>query len=182
VPVLVHSDFNRPFILYTDAFKEGLGAILAQKGQDKRIHPISFISYKNNCHERNYPITDLKGLAVFWAVKKLKRYFRKILFTIITDHSVLKYIFTKEEIPEERRERWMIYLQQFDFKIEHRAGKKMPHVNYLSRLPLEQPMIHHPEKLTEETFVDQICISRKVKYIMAFIYNAYGPWMSVRTD
>src|SRR6266542_16793 len=72
VPVLVHPDFNRPFILYTKASKEGLGAILAQEGQDKRIHPVTFISYKNNCHERNYPITDLEGLAVFWAVKKLK--------------------------------------------------------------------------------------------------------------
>ncbi len=34
----------------------------------------------------------------------------------------------------------------------------------------------------EETFVGQICVSRKVKYMMAFIYNAYGPWMSVRID
>ncbi len=153
MPVLVHSDFNRPFILYTDVSKEGLGAILAQEGRDKRIHPVTFISYKNNHHERNYPITDLKRLAVFWVVKKLKRYLRGILFTIIMDHSALKYIFTKEEISEGRRGRWMIYFQQFDFKIEYRIGKKMPHVDYLSRSPLEQPMIHHPEKPTEEIFI-----------------------------
>ena len=65
VPVLVHSDFNQPFILYTNASKKGLGAILVQKGQDKRIHPVMFISYKNNRHERNYSITDLEGLAIF---------------------------------------------------------------------------------------------------------------------
>ncbi len=76
----------------------------------------------------------------------------------------------------------MIYLQQFDFKIEHRAGKKMLHIDYLSRSPLEQPMIHHPEEPTEETFVEQVCVSRRIKYVMAFIYNAYRLWMSVRTD
>ena len=76
----------------------------------------------------------------------------------------------------------MIYLQQFDFKIEHKVGKKMSHVDYLSRSLLEQPMIHHPEEPTEETFVDQVYMSRKVKYAIAFIYNAYGPWMLVRTD
>ena len=175
VPVLAYPDFNQPFILYTDASKEGLEAILAQEGADKRIHPVTFILYKNNCHERNYPITDLEGLAVFWVIKKLKRYLRGTPFTIVTDHSALKYIFTKEEIPEGRRGQWMIYLQQFNFRIEHRAGKKMPHVDYLSRSPLEQPMIHHLEELTEETFVGQVCVSRKIKYVMAFIYNAYGP-------
>ncbi len=76
----------------------------------------------------------------------------------------------------------MIYLQQFDFKIKHRAGKKIPHVDYLSRSLIEQPMIHHPEELTEETFVDQVCISRKAKYVIAFIYNTYRSWMSIRTD
>ena len=58
----------------------------------------------------------------------------------------------------------------------------MPYVDYLSRLPLEQPMIHHSEELTKETFVGQVCLSRKVKYVIAFIYNAYRLWMSVRTD
>ncbi len=58
----------------------------------------------------------------------------------------------------------------------------MPYVDYLSRLPLERPMVYHPEELTEETFVRQVCVSRRTKYVMAFIYNAYGPWMSVKTD
>ena len=58
----------------------------------------------------------------------------------------------------------------------------MSHVNYLSRVPVEQPMIYHPEKPTEETFVGQICISRKAKYAMTFIYNIYGSWMSVKID
>ncbi len=43
-------------------------------------------------------------------------------------------------------------------------------------------MINHPEKPIEETFVGQICVFRKAKYVMVFIYNAYGSWMSVRTD
>ena len=58
----------------------------------------------------------------------------------------------------------------------------MSHVDYLSRSPIEQPMIHHPEELTKETFIDQVYLSRKAKYVMTFIYNAYESWMSVKTD
>jgi len=43
-------------------------------------------------------------------------------------------------------------------------------------------LINHPEEPIEETFVSQMCIFRKVKYVMAFIYNAYGFWMLIRTD
>ncbi len=98
--ILAHFDFNKPFILYTDVSKEGFKAILTQERLDKKIHPVTFISYKNNCHERNYLIINLKGLIVFWAVKRLKRYLRGIPFTIVTDYLALKYIFTKNEILE----------------------------------------------------------------------------------
>ena len=58
----------------------------------------------------------------------------------------------------------------------------MPHVDYLFRSPVEQSILYHPEESTENIFVGQICLSRKAKYVMVFIYNVYGPWMSVRID
>ena len=67
----------------------------------------------------------------------------------------------------------MIYLQQFNIKIKHRVGKKIPHVDYLFRSPVEHQILHEPKESMEEIFVGQVCLSRKAKYIMAFIYNAY---------
>ena len=51
----------------------------------------------------------------------------------------------------------------------------MPHVNYLSRSLVDHQILHKPEELTEETFVGQICLSKKAKYMIAFIYNTYEP-------
>ena len=39
-PVLAYPDYERPFILYTDTFYEGLGFILAQEGLDGKEHPV----------------------------------------------------------------------------------------------------------------------------------------------
>ena len=41
-PVLVFPDFHKPFLLETDASKEGLGVVLSQKQSDGRYHPITF--------------------------------------------------------------------------------------------------------------------------------------------
>ena len=43
-PVLVFPDFNKPFLLETDVSKQGLGAVLSQKQDDGRYHPIAFSS------------------------------------------------------------------------------------------------------------------------------------------
>ena len=43
-PVLAFPDFQKPFLLETDASGKGLGAILSQKQDNGRYHPVAYAS------------------------------------------------------------------------------------------------------------------------------------------
>ena len=43
-PVLSFPDFKKPFLLETDASRKGLGAVLSQKQDDDRYHPVAYAS------------------------------------------------------------------------------------------------------------------------------------------
>ncbi|CAB5126555.1 unnamed protein product [Rhizophagus irregularis] len=63
-PILSHPNFEKEFILITDASADGLGAILAQKNDKDKEVVIAYASRSTNKTERNYPITDLECLAI----------------------------------------------------------------------------------------------------------------------
>ena len=63
-PVVAYPNFDKPFVLYTDASGEGVGAVLHQKGDDRRERIIACISRTYNKHEKKYPITEQECLAV----------------------------------------------------------------------------------------------------------------------
>ena len=42
--VLAFPDFKKPFLLETDASGKGLGAVLSQKQDDGRYHPVAYAS------------------------------------------------------------------------------------------------------------------------------------------
>ena len=44
-PVLAFTDYTKDFLLETDASKEGLGAVLSQKQEDRRFHPVAYGSW-----------------------------------------------------------------------------------------------------------------------------------------
>lgn len=133
-PILQYPDFEKPFVLYTDASGTGLGAVLSQIDDEKRERVIAYASRSLNKAESNYGITDQECLAVVWAVKHFEQYLGLLPFKIVTDHSALKFLQTAE-MPKGRRARWIMYLQQFKFEITHRPGKENSNADALSRIP-----------------------------------------------
>jgi hypothetical protein len=85
-----------------------------------------------NKAEKNYPITDQECLAVIWAVKHYQHYLGLKPFTLVTDHSALKWLQTSK-LPKGRRARWVMELQQYEFEIKHRPGKHNANADALSR-------------------------------------------------
>ena len=68
MPVLVFPNFNKPFLLETDASKEGLGAVVSQKQSDGRYHPVSFGSHSLTPSEKNYHSSKLEFLMLKWSI------------------------------------------------------------------------------------------------------------------
>ncbi len=62
--ILQYSDFEKPFILFTDISKIGLRAVLSQLDNEEKERVIAYASRSLNSAEQNYPITELECLAV----------------------------------------------------------------------------------------------------------------------
>ena len=67
-PILAFPDFNKPFLLETDASRRGLGAVLSQKQADGQYHPIAYASRVMNETEQRYHSNKQEFLALKWAV------------------------------------------------------------------------------------------------------------------
>src|SRR3954466_15311483 len=63
-PILIMPDIRKPFDVYCDASKIGLGCVLMQEGK-----VISYLSRKLKQHEQNYPTHDLELASVVLALK-----------------------------------------------------------------------------------------------------------------
>ena len=65
-PVLVFPNFDKPFLLKTDASKEWLGVVHSQKQDDGCYQPIIIGSHSLNPVEKNYHSLKLEFLALKW--------------------------------------------------------------------------------------------------------------------
>ena len=133
---LVFPDFDRPFLLETDASKEGLGAVLSQKQDDRHYHPITFGSHSLRPSEKNYHSSKLEFLAVKWSVTEhFKEYLAYVPILVQTDNNPLTYVLTTPNL-DAMGHRWVDALASFEFTFEYQRGADNGAADALSQVPI----------------------------------------------
>ena len=137
-PILVHPNFDMPFILQTDWSTSGLGAVLAQRheGGEKVV---AYASRQLKGAEENYSATDGECLAVVWGVKYFRSFLYGHRFTLQTDHKALSWLMTTEGL-QGRLARWALSLQEYMISIEYKKGNAHANADALSRYSLKDTM------------------------------------------
>ncbi|XP_071954132.1 uncharacterized protein [Antedon mediterranea] len=131
-PILRAPNFDKPFLLQTDASKTGIGAVLSQLDNDYNEHPIVYPSKRMLPNELNYSVAEQECLAIVWSINKLRYYLQGHKFTVITDHKALKWLDNTRH-SNNRLMRWSMTLQQFTFDIQYRKGITNTNADSLSR-------------------------------------------------
>jgi transposase InsO family protein len=133
--LLCYPNFDKPFILATDASNMALGAVLSQEINGE-VRPISYASRALNKHEVNYSTTELECLALVWATKFYRCYLynSKHPWIAITDHASLQWLKNLKD-PTSKLSRWALTLSAYDYVIQHRPGRLHANADAMSRIP-----------------------------------------------
>ena len=131
-PVLQNPDFDRPFVLQTDASDRSVGAVLSQVDGAGEEHPVTFYSCKLLPREERYSTIENECLAIKFGMQACKVYLLGRHFTVQTDHRSLEWL-NRLKDNNARFTRWSLELQQYSFDVQHRAGSANANADALSR-------------------------------------------------
>ncbi|GJZ42445.1 reverse transcriptase domain-containing protein [Tanacetum coccineum] len=95
-PFLIAPDWDLPFELMCDASNFAIGAVLGQH-HEKHFRPIHYASKTMNEAKLHYTTTKKEMLTVVCAFEKFRSYLILNKSVVYTDHSALKYLFTKKD-------------------------------------------------------------------------------------
>nr|GFB81820.1 reverse transcriptase domain-containing protein [Tanacetum cinerariifolium] len=130
-----------------DASDYAVGAILGQR-IEKHFRPIHYSSKTMNQAETNYTTTEKEMLAVVYAFKKFRSYLIMNKSIVYTDHSALKYLFSKKDA-KARLLHLILFLQEFDFKVIDTRGVENYAADHLSRLENPYENTFDPKEINE---------------------------------
>lgn len=163
-PLLQYPDFEKEFILTTDASNYAVGAILSQIKNGADL-PIAYASRTLNKSETQYSAIEKELLAIVFGTKYFRPYIYGRKFKIYTDHKPLQWLFSVKE-PNSRLLRWRLKLEEYDYEIKYKKGKSNKNADALSRIQLN---------ITEQKVNDQGPIDEELDKIIAEATKLHFP-------
>lgn len=130
--VLRSPDFDRQFILQTDASNRGVGAVLSQYDDYGCDRPVAYYSRKLLPREEHYSAVEKECLAIKLATHAFRVYLLGKPFIIQTDHRSLKWLDQFRET-NARLTRWSLSLQPYCYTVQYRSGASNGNADGLSR-------------------------------------------------
>ena len=108
--------------MHTDTSGYALGVVIAQEHADG-MHPVAFHSCSLLPAERNYDVHDRELAGVVFGFKCGRPLFlgAKHPIRVLTDHKNLQYFREPQKVTG-RQARWIEFLQDFNYTLEHIAG------------------------------------------------------------
>lgn len=90
VPLSLYTpDPDRPFIVYTDVCKTGIGAVLYQQGPGGKRRIVSYASAKIFPVEWRYHSNEQESLTILWAFREYRPLLEDRTFILSTDNVAL---------------------------------------------------------------------------------------------
>ncbi|WZZ63529.1 hypothetical protein YC2023_074899 [Brassica napus] len=143
-PVLALPEQGKPYTVYTDASRIGLGCVLMQYGR-----VIAYASRQLRKHEDDYSTHDLELAAVVFALRIWRSYLYGEEVEVYMDHQSLKYLFTQPDL-NLRQRRWMEFVADYDIRIRYHPGNANVVADALSRRKLHADLEKEVELLNQE--------------------------------
>jgi len=124
--ILAFPNFNKEFVIYTDASKSQLGGVITQ---DKR--PLAFYSRKLKDAQTRYTVTERELLSIVETLKEFRTILLGQKIIVYTDHKNLTY----SDLQTDRVLRWRLLLEEFGVDIRYIKGVSNVVADVLSRYP-----------------------------------------------
>ena len=179
-PVLGYPDPNKPYILYTDASHDCIGACLTQTCDDvsdtdnrgkneceKNEKPIYYLSHKLSDTQTRWSTIEKEAFAIHFSLQKLDHYLHNAEFVIKTDHKPLKYLLDSP-MQNKKVQLWALGISGYNCRIEYIKGTDNSCADLLSRIP-------QSAGLTQENDAYEPDISDKAYQINALNSNRFDP-------
>jgi hypothetical protein len=131
-PICRFADFDRQFILVTDASQFAAGAVLMQVDEDDCPYIVASASKTFSDVQRRWSTIEREAFAIVFAVVRFKYFLSAREFIIKTDHRPLTFM-DKSNIRNSKVERWYQVISQFRFILQYIPGPENQLADLMSR-------------------------------------------------